>query len=243
MDARPPLTQASSPPVADAALYRQVVGALQYLTLTRPDIAFSVNRLCQFMHNPNEDHWKAAKRLLKYLKYTSSDGLLFSKTSSTTLQCFTDSDWGGCLDDRRSMNGYAIYLGNNLISWASKKQPTIARSSTESEYKALANSAAEVVWLTSLLGELGFTPATPPILWCDNIGAIYLSKNPVFHARTKHVELDYHFVRELVSQQKLQIQFLKGSDQTADILTKPLGTALFDHHKSKLRLLSISSSA
>ena len=145
--------------------YRQIVGALQYVTLTRPDITFSVNKLAQFMHCATTEHWQACKRLLRYLRQTSSHGLLLQRDSSFVLHCYSDSDWAGCPDDRRSTGGYLIYLGINLVSWSSKKQPTVARSSTESEYKALANTTAKVMWLTTLLQELGFPLKSPAQLW------------------------------------------------------------------------------
>ncbi|KAF2317001.1 hypothetical protein GH714_010263 [Hevea brasiliensis] len=142
------------------------------------------------------------KRLLRYLQYTSSHGLFLAKDSDVQLQCYSDSDWGGDPDDRRSTSGYGIFMGRNFISWMAKKQPTIALSSTENEYKAIANTKAEILWLNSLLTKLGFPPKSLAILWCDNIGAIYLTANPVFHARTKHIELDYHFVHEQVAKAK-----------------------------------------
>lgn len=242
MAVSPPLTKTSGEPFDYGELYRQLIGGLQYVTITRPDIAFSVNKLCQYMHSPTTMHWQALKRVLRYLQHTKRYGLFFSKHSSFAVQYFSNSDWGGCPDDRRSTNGYAIYLGNNLVSWIAKKQPTIARSSTESEYKSMANATAEIMWLHSLLNELGCPPSTPATLWYDNVGAIYLSANPVFHARTKHIELDYHFVREKIQQGKVIVKFISSEDQIADILTKPLGRVLFEKHHSKLRLLSHPSS-
>ncbi|KAD2393896.1 hypothetical protein E3N88_40873 [Mikania micrantha] len=238
-----------SPPLADPTRYRQTVGALQYVTLSRPDIAFAVNKVCQFMHAPTENHWVAVKRILRYLKGTTHLGLLFRHGSGSRLQAFSDShwqqdviqaysdsDWAGCPVDRRSTGGYAIYLGSNLISWAARKQRTVSRSSTESEYKAIADTVAELIWLRSLLRELGLVNHSPT-LWCDNLGATYLSANPVFHARTKHVEVDYHFVRKQVTQGKLNVKFITTNDQIADVFTKPLSSQRFEFLRSKLQVV------
>nr|XP_040249224.1 uncharacterized mitochondrial protein AtMg00810-like [Aegilops tauschii subsp. strangulata] len=170
--------------IDDSFRYRSVVGGLQYLTLTRPDISFAVNKVCQFLSQPTDAHWEAVKRILRYVKGTLHTGLKFRKAVSTSISIFTDADWAGCPDDRRSTGGFAIFVGPNLIFWSSKKQPTVSRSSTEAEYKALANGAAEAIWVESLLKELGVSQQRVPVLWCDNLGATYLTANPVFHART-----------------------------------------------------------
>jgi histone deacetylase 1/2 len=220
----------------DATRYRSIVGALQIITYTRPDIAFSVNKVCQFLHAPTTVHWTAVKRILRYLRGTISLGLRLSKSPSTIISAFSDADWAGCPDDRRSTGGFAVYLGSNLISWNARKQATVSRSSTEAEYKSLANATAEVMWLQTLLDELGVAQSKTAVLWCDNIGATYLSANPVFHARTKHIEVDYHFVRERVARKLLDIRFISSGDQVADGFTKSLSTRQLETFRRNLNL-------
>jgi hypothetical protein len=220
----------------DSTRYRSIVGALQYMTLTRPDIAFSVNKVCQFLHAPTIVHWSAVKRILRYLRGITALGLRLSRSSSTNVSAFSDADWAGCPDDRRSTGGFAVYLGSNLISWSARKQATISRSSTEAEYKSLANATAEVIWVQSLLKELGVPQSRVVCLWCDNIGATYLSANPVFHARTKHIEVDYHFVRERVAKKLLDIRFIPSGDQVADGFTKSLSTTQLVFFRRNLNL-------
>lgn len=132
---------------------------------------------------------------------------------------------------------FAVFLGGNLISWSARKQATVSRSSTEAEYKAMANATAEVMWVHKLLDELGIDHPPAACMWCDNIGAKYLSENPVFHARTKHIEIDYHFVREQVNMKQLDVRFISSADQIADGFTKPLGTRLFNWFRSNLNLV------
>jgi hypothetical protein len=221
----------------DATQYRSIVGGLQYLTITRPDISFAVNRVCQYLHAPRDTHWSAVKRILRYVRLTASFGLHLRPASSLLLSAFSDADWAGSPDDRRSTGGYAVFLGSNLIAWNARKQATVSRSSTEAEYKAVANTTAELIWVQSLLRELGVSQDRPPVLWCDNIGATYLASNPVFHARTKHIEVDFHFVRERVEQKLLQIKFISSKDQLADVFTKPLPLPLFEVCRRNLNLL------
>jgi hypothetical protein len=153
------------------------------------------------------------------------------------VSAFSDADWAGCPDDRRSTRGFAVFLGSNLISWSARKQPTVSRSSTEVEYKALANAAAEVMWVQKLLSELKIPHPKVARLWCDNLGAKYLTKNPVFHARTKHVEIDFHFVCEQVTKKLLEVRFISTSDQLADSFTKPVSADRLRAFKYNLNIV------
>jgi histone deacetylase 1/2 len=166
----------------DSTKYRSMVGALQYLTFTRPDICFAMNKVCQFLHAPTTVYWSAVKRILRYIHGSLTIGLKFRKSPSMVVSAFSDADWAGCVDDKRSTGGFAVFLGANLISWSARKQPTVSRSSTEAEYKALANATAKMMWVQKLLQELGVPHSLVARLWCDNLGAKYLSSNPVFHA-------------------------------------------------------------
>ena len=234
------LTKSDSELFANATLYRSTIGALQYATLTRPEIAFSVNKLSQFLAAPTVNHWQACKRILRYLKGTLHLGLQFYSHGVQSLDCFSDADWASDKDDRRSIAGYCVFLGSNLVSWCSKKQAVVSRSSTESEYRALALAASEVLWIKSLLTELGVSLISTPVIWCDNQSAAALTSNPKFHARTKHIELDVHFLREKVANQSLQVSYIPSSDNTADILTKALAHKPFHYLCSKLNLSSPS---
>uniref|UniRef100_A0A2N9E3A6 Integrase catalytic domain-containing protein n=1 Tax=Fagus sylvatica TaxID=28930 RepID=A0A2N9E3A6_FAGSY len=206
--------------------YRSLVGGLHYLTFTRPDISFSVHQVCQYMSAPTTVHLAAAKRILRYIRGTLFHGVAFTP-GPLHLSAFTDADWAGDPDDRRSTSGFLVYLGSNPITWSAKKQPTVSRSSTESEYRALAIASAELCWIRTLLKDLGIFISQTPILWCDNVSALAIASNPVFHARTKHIEVDFHFVRERVLRKDLIVKFVSTTDQLADIFTKSLPTHRF----------------
>lgn len=230
-------TVVSSAPFAYPALYRSIVGALQHLTITRPDFAFSVNQACQHMHAPSIGDIATVKRLLRYLKGTLDHGLIF-QPSSFLLQAFFNSDWARDCHDRKSTSGYCVFLGDNLISWSAKKQTTVSRFSTEAEYRTLAHTAAELSWLQMLLHELHIYVPTTPILWCDNTSALALATNPVFHAQSKHAEVDCHYVRDRVATKALPLHYVPTSDQLADVFTKALSISRFQFLKGKLLVIS-----
>lgn len=222
--------------IDDPTLYRSIAGALQYLTLTRPDIQYAVHQLCLYMHDPRLQHLLAMKRVLRYLQGTIDHGLRLYKSASKTLTAYTDADWAGCPDTRRSTSGFCVYLGDNLISWSSKRQPTVSRSSSEAEYKGVANVVAETCWIRNLLLELKCPITTATLVYCDNVSAVYLSNNPVKHQRTKHVEIDIHFVREKVAMGQVRVLQVPSSAQYADIFTKGLPSSLFTEFKHSLSI-------
>ncbi|CAH9114450.1 unnamed protein product [Cuscuta epithymum] len=237
----PPLVLSDGSPAADSSEYRKILGLLQYLAFTRPDISFAVNKLSQFMHAPTDTHWQAVKRVLRYLKGTMFHGLFLRRGTPLQLSAFSDSDWGGVHDGGRSTTAYVLYFGSNIISWKSAKQKCVSRSSTEAEYRALANATAELLWVQNLLCELGISLSRPPLLMCDNLGATFVCANPVFHSRMKHLALDYFFVRELVERHQLHVRHISTKHQVADALTKPLGRVAFNLFRSKMGVSDGSS--
>nr|XP_051202567.1 uncharacterized mitochondrial protein AtMg00810-like [Lolium perenne] len=165
---------------SDAPFYRSIVGALQYLTLTRPELQYVVQQVCLHMHAPRDAHWAAVKRILRYVYGTMGYGLSLhaSPSTSTDLVAYSDADWAGCPNTRRSTSGYCVYLSSSLVSWSSKRQPTVSRSSAEAEYRAVANAVAECTWLRQLLFELSCPVDKATVVFCDNVSAVYLSANP-----------------------------------------------------------------
>jgi hypothetical protein len=229
---------AAVPPVADPTGYRSTVGALQYLIFTRPDIAYAVQQVCLHMHDPREPHLTAMKRILRYLRGTLDFGLLLHWSSTTELRVYTDADWAGCPDTRRSTSGYVVFLGDSLVSWSSKRQPVVSRSSAEAEYRAVANGVAEAAWLRQLLQELHSPLATSTLVFCDNVSAVYLCTNPVQHQRTKHVEIDLHIVRERIACGAVRVLHVPTTSQFADVFTKGLPTMVFTEFRSSLNICS-----
>ena len=219
----------------DPLEFRSMVGALQYLTFTCLDLAFSVHQLCQFMSSPTTVHLEAAKRVLRYIRGTLSHGISFT-LGPLTLTTFSYADWASDPSDHRSTTSLLVFLGPFPISWSSKKQKTVARSSTEAEYHALATTAAEVSWLHILFKELRIFLSHVNVLWCDNASTIALFANPVFHSRTKHIEVNYHYVREKVLRRDLCVHFVSSKDNLVDKFTKPLPSPSFLLQRRKLLL-------
>jgi len=233
-DTKPKPSTTDGALLKDATAYRSVAGALQYLTITRPDIAYAVQQVCLHMHAPRDVHHTMLKRILRYIKGTLHLGLQLRTATSPTITAYSDADWAGCPDTRRSTSGFCIFIGNSLVSWSSKRQTTVSRSSAEAEYRAIANAVVECSWLRHLLGELLCKVPTATVAFCDNISSVYMSKNPVHHRRTKHIELDIHFVREKVAIGELRITHVPSARQLADVFTKGLPSALFFDFRDSL---------
>lgn len=217
----------------DSTLFKQIVGSLMYLTTTRPDIMYGISLISRYMENPTELHLLAAKRILRFLKGTIDHGIFYKKGGPSVMIGFTDSDYASDPDDRKSTSGYAFLLGSGAISWSSKKQPIVTLSTTEAEFVAAASCTCQAIWLRRLLAELQCPPDGPTLVYCDNSSTIKLSKNPVFHGRSKHIDVRYHFLRDLVKDGTLDLKYCRSEDQLADIMTKALNLPAF----TKLRKL------
>ncbi len=201
--------------------YQELIGSLMYIAhSTRPDIAFAVG-LSRFNQAHSQMHWTAVKRVLRYLKRTVNWKLNFKQTNSD-LHGFSDSNWGADKSDYKSTTGYVFILSGGAVSWNSRKQPTVAKSTTEAEYMALSCCTSEAVWLKGLHNELVLTKIDSLTIYCDNKGAVDLSKNPTFHPRSKHIGIQHHFVRERVIAGEIEVIKTSSHEMTADILTKGL---------------------
>ncbi|XP_019054587.1 PREDICTED: uncharacterized protein LOC109115245 [Nelumbo nucifera] len=233
MECQRHFTDSSSPSLTDPTQYRQLVGRLVYLTIIRPDLCFAVNCLSQFLHDPNTEHLDVALRVVRYLKGTSSFGIFMAAQNDLILRGFCDSDWSSCPLTRHSTTSYITMLGNSPISWKTKKQHTVSHSSAEAEYRAMAVTTSELLWLKRLLAELTISVNSIP-LHCDSKTALHIATKPVFHERTKHIKIDCHFVRDHVQQGTIHPQHLPSYNQSVDLFTKALNSDQFHHLLSKL---------
>ena len=222
--------------LADREKYQRLVGKLIYLAHTRPDIAYAVGVVSQFMHEPQTHHMEAVMRIVRYLKGSPGKGVVFKRNGHLQIEAFTDADWAGNQVNRRSTAGYFTFVGGNLVTWRSKKQKVVALSSAEAEFRGIVKGIAEILWLRKLMDEIGFPLKTPTKLFCDNEAAISISENPVQHDRTKHVEVDRHFIKEKIENRIVELPSIRSEDQLADILTKAVTGMIFE---SVLRKLSI----
>ena len=226
------------PLCTDAEHYRSIIGKLNFLTNTRPDLSYAVQILSQFMPAPRQPHLQALHHVLRYIHGTVGQGILLNGHNELKLQAFSDADWASCPYSRKSITGYLVLLGGSPISWKSKKQSTVSRSSSESEYRAMASAASEIIWVLRLLSELGVHHLQPVTLHCDSQSAIHIAKNPVFHERTKHIEVDCHFTRDKVLEGLIQLTCLPTKSQVADLFTKALPSPYFKELLAKLGMIS-----
>jgi hypothetical protein len=222
---------------AENTTFREMIGSLMYCaTMTRPDIAYAVSMLSQFLESPRTTHLKAAKRVFCYLSGTKHLKLVLGGNSS--IAGFSDSDWASQLH-RHSISGFAFFVGLGAVSWSAKKQPIITLSSTEAEYVALTHAAKDIIWIHKLLKDLSFLHSLllPTTLYCDNQGAIRLSKNATFHGRTKHIDVHFHFIRQTVSSGDISLSYIPTENMTADIFTKALDRIKFERFRADLNVM------
>ncbi|RVW73899.1 Retrovirus-related Pol polyprotein from transposon RE1 [Vitis vinifera] len=224
----------------DKGRYQRLVGRLMYLAHTRPDLAYALSVVSQYMHNPGEQHMNAVMRILRYLKNAPGKGILFAKNvDHQSIEVYTDADWAGAVDDRRSTSGYFTFVGGNLVTWKSKKQNVVARSSAEAEFRGMALGLCEALWLRLLLQDLGYLSRQPIRLFCDNKAACDIAHNPVQHDRTKHVEVDRFFIKEKLDDKIVELPKIRSEDQLADILTKAVSSQVFSKFLDKLGMCDI----
>ncbi|XP_074266497.1 uncharacterized protein LOC141589772 [Silene latifolia] len=233
------LGDSETPILHDPQPYRRLVGRLVYLTITRPELTYLVHILAQFMNKPRTAHWQAALHVVRYLKNNPGQGLLLHSNANLLLHAYCDSDYAACPSSRRSLSAYIIFLGHAPISWKTKKQSTVSKSSAEAEYRAMAHTVCELKWLKGLINFLGI-PHQPPIaLSCDNQSALHIARNPVFHERTKHIEVDCHFIRDEILNGLIKPSYVPTKVQLADIFTKALGRTAFEDLLSKLGVVNL----
>ncbi|XP_047258076.1 secreted RxLR effector protein 161-like [Capsicum annuum] len=223
----------------DSILYKQIIGNLMYLTATRPDIMYSVSLISRYMKNPTEMHLSAAKRILHYLQGKRDFGLFYKKSEKFNLFGFTDSDYAGDQDDRKSTLGYVFMFGSGAISWLAKKQPIVTLSTTEAKFIVACACACQAIWLRRILDELKFKQSEATKIYCDNDSAIQLSKNPVLRERSKHIDVKFYFLQDLSNNGTFDLIYCTSEDQVVDIFTKALKTESFMKHRSLLDIDTI----
>jgi hypothetical protein len=223
----------------DPTLYRSMIGSLLYLTASRPDIAFSVGVCARFQANPKESHLTAVKHIIRYVNATVNYGICFSRETNLMLAGYSDADWAGNVDDRKSTSGCCFYVGTNLAAWMSRKQASISLSTVEAEYIAAGSCCTQLLWMKKLLCDYGFTQDTM-VIHCDNTNAINTSKNPIQHSQTKHIDIRHHFIYDLVESREVALMFIPTKNQLANILTKPLDGSRFESLRKSIGICDMS---
>lgn len=219
--------------------FRELIGCLMYLAIgTRPDIAYAVNHLSQFNNFNGKDHWMAAKRILRYMRGSTKLGLRYEK-SSKLIEGFVDSDWAGCPVDRRSYTGFVFIMAKGAVTWEARKQRTVAQSSTEAEYMGLTEAAKEAAYLLRFLAEIGMGNQNTVPIYNDNQGAQKLATNPIFHSRSKHIEIRHHYVRQALKEGKISISYVPTNDMMADVFTKGISAPKHQKCLSKFGMSSL----
>lgn len=243
MEEKLKLSRESKEETIDATQYRRIVGSLRYLVHTRPDLCYSVGVVSRFMERPTTEHLAAVRRILRYVAGTASYGLMYERGGSGTVKIvgYSDSDLAGDVDTRKSTSGVLFFFGNSLVCWQSVKQRVVALSSCEAEYVAATMAATQALWLARLLGDLKGEAAEMVELRVDNKSALALSKNPVFHERSKHIEIRYHFIRECMENGTISGEFVATKDQLADIQTKALGRVKYQELRARIGMIQIKS--
>lgn len=231
---------ACTTPLVDSTLYRQLVGSLLYLTHTRPDISYAVGVCSRYMKEPHELHWKATKRILRYVKITSSFGIFYAADCPLSLIGYIDSDWVGDGSDRKSTSGYVFNFSSSPFFWSSKKQSTIALSTTEAEYRGAANAATQVVWLQGLISEFGIQYPLPTIIFCDNQGSIQISIDLFQRKRTKNIEIHMHYIHGMIHDRVISLQYCPTEQQVAYIFTKSFTEKKFSELRAMLGVVDIA---
>lgn len=232
------LTRPGAGENVDPTTFKQLVGSLRYLIVTRPDLIYSVNLVSRYMEQPNEQHMLAAKRILRYVRGTTELGIQYKRQGEKKLVGFVDIDYAGDSDDRKGTSGYVFMLGGGVVSWASKKQPIVTLSTTEAEFVSAAFGACQAVWLRNVLEEMGSSQEDGTVLFCDNSSTIKLSKNPVLHGRSKHIHVRFHFLRELVKDGVIGLNYCTTQDQLSDVMTKAVKLDVFEKVRERMGVSS-----
>jgi len=218
--------------------YQRLVGRLLYLSHTRPDLAYVLSVISQFMHSPSEEHMKVITRVLRYLKSSPGKGILFKKGENLNIEGYTNANWAGSIEDRRSTSRYFTFVGGNLITWRSKKQEVVARSSTEAKYRGMTKAICELLWIRNLMQELLVEQTNAIKLYCDSKAACDIAHNPVQHDRIKHIEVDRHFIKK---EKIIEVLHVQSQEQLADVLTKAVSSQSFNLCLNKLGICDIDA--